>query len=465
MIRFLLRGLAALCAAVGLRGLSDVLRLAAAELAAGAGRLDEADALAERVSTTASPVLRIAALGLRTQVAISGPAAGAAGERIAEVMALLRDTPDEALEGAGTLVSDVGALAYALGRYEDAERAWEQALRLARQHDDVEAEAAAAGNLVVLASRRGQGDRAVGLARRCVDRYREMEREEALAQALANLGTALLAMGRLDEAEPTLEESVALAAGRGEDGTRALATGNLGTLYLRRGELVQAEEAYRRALALREASGPPEDAGAVRSNLASLLCTRGALDEAERHLRAVIDALDPERRPTFAGLARCNLARVLRLRGALDEARRLHDAGRALLERSEARTLLGEELVESSVLHQAAGDDARAVQDANRAEAALVVAGSPPTRWVARLQLQLARARAGGAVDAAAVDEAVAALREAGEPLRLAEGLVRVAEMAPQLGAVGDAARVEARALVERLGLGPDAELCRRASW
>jgi hypothetical protein len=99
--------------------------------------------------------------------------------------------------------------------------------------------------------------------------YREVVRlEPDHSEALNNLGVALHAMQRTDEALDALRRAVAIAPGYAE------AHNNLGNALRERGEFDEAESCYRRALAIKP------DYAEARHNLGNARKSRGHLAEA-----------------------------------------------------------------------------------------------------------------------------------------------------------------------------------------
>jgi len=188
-------------------------------------------------------------------------------------------------------------------------------------------------------------------------------------QAHAQMGQALITLGRYAEAEghlaealrlrPNDEDRFYLGMALAQQGKSAEAEGNfsdvlrrhpdnaevhdqLGSVLARQGKLAEAEAHF--AAAVR---GHPESAG-VHNNLGAVLARQGKLTEAESHFAEAV-RLQPDHI-----LARKNLGEALAERGALDEARsQLAEVLRREPGHQEARLLLGGVLLKQGKLTEA----------------------------------------------------------------------------------------------------------------
>jgi tetratricopeptide (TPR) repeat protein len=127
-----------------------------------------------------------------------------------------------------------------------------------------------------------------------------------------SLGSVLLALGRLDEAEAALRQAIAAAP------ANAQAHNNLGNVLMRRGRPADAVALYERAITLNP--GYAE----AQSNLGSAKHRLGRLDDAERALREAL-ALSPRHTPALA-----NLGLVLHDRARYADALAAYDQALAL---------------------------------------------------------------------------------------------------------------------------------------
>ena len=152
-----------------------------------------------------------------------------------------------------------------------------------------------------------------GKPQQAVELFRAALQLAPRADILTNLGAALRAAGRLQEAEAAYREAIANAP------DFAAAHGNLGNLLVGCGRLAEAEVALRRAHEL-----SPDDAEALR-NLAVCLLGMSRADEAQPLLERAA-ALAPRN-----GDIHDNLAQALRLRGQPMAAAERYRAAEAVI--------------------------------------------------------------------------------------------------------------------------------------
>jgi putative nucleotidyltransferase with HDIG domain len=175
------------------------------------------------------------------------------------------------------------------GLLEDAERLYDQAGRLARVADDERLVAMVEQNLGVIASMRGDIERALVHYHDSLARYRRLGLNEELARLLPNIGMAYAELERWDDAERTYAESYALARDCNDTWTRLMVESNRVDLLVKRGDFAKARAVCDRILL---------EAGALRETrvLAETYKHRGviaretgSLKEAEDYLRRAYD--------------------------------------------------------------------------------------------------------------------------------------------------------------------------------
>ncbi|AKF03075.1 two component, sigma54 specific, transcriptional regulator, Fis family [Sandaracinus amylolyticus] len=338
-----------------------------------------------------------------------------------------------------------------VGRYDEARRIAEDALRLDALDDTTRAElledvGVAAGYL---------GDRVV--AERALAEAEPMRRHDdprARVRVASYRAIHAYRAGELEAAAARYREALAIAEEHALDDQLASAALNLGTTEHQRGELGGAREAYERALRLAHALGRVRTHAVALFDRAQLLADAGASARAEIEASA---ALDAARSGGLDAMVACclELRGTLALgRGDLDEAARL--AGEAIAiadrvgatrERAELAILEAEIALARGALDEATSHVERARQSA--ADARDLVAKSCATA----ARIELARERPERALGAA--EEGLAALGASGARDVEAELAALAARAAEGAGAPATARpfRERARAIWERAAL------------
>ncbi len=186
-----------------------------------------------------------------------------------------------------------------LARYDDAERLHREALdarrRVAAPPSLV---ASSLNNLGLTMDERGRPAEAEPLLNEAVALWRQHEGEASdnVAIGLNNLAAVLRHEGRLVDAVPLLEQSIAIRRARVGDGHPALAPalGQLGQVYNQLGELAKAEPLLREAFTIRQRvyGDDHPDTQNARNSLASLVHDLGDLTGAEALYRAALTSLE-----------------------------------------------------------------------------------------------------------------------------------------------------------------------------
>jgi tetratricopeptide (TPR) repeat protein len=149
-----------------------------------------------------------------------------------------------------------------------------------------------------------------------------------LLLTMAHLGEAYTALGRLAEAEPLLQEAVALATQmRGADPALGDALAGLAALHRRRGHDERAEPLLRKALDIYAHGGVPSSTRAanVLSQLGSIRLNEGKNLDAEQYFRRALNMVRAAFGPDHltAATAEVNLAHTYIRSGNLSGARAL----------------------------------------------------------------------------------------------------------------------------------------------
>ena len=229
-----------------------------------------------------------------------------------------------------------------LGRYEEAEALFEQAIAELRQYHPGDLSLASAlTNFGTVRNDQGRGAEAAALHQEAADLLRPLLGPDhfKLGLALNNLGSTWGDLGRLDESEAALRESVRIFGTVAPDHPdQGYPLRNLALTMLHSGRTGEAETTIRRALALFDAAFEPGAALPARTRLilASVLLETDRPAEAEALIGSVQPILDdalPDDHRDRAYLQSL-LGDALRCQGRNDEAAPLLEAGHALFLRT-----------------------------------------------------------------------------------------------------------------------------------
>jgi tetratricopeptide (TPR) repeat protein len=191
-------------------------------------------------------------------LALAAPLSGCSGPN-----ASLKPTAAERLNGEGVRRLERGDA-------DAAEETFRDALEEAALVDDLKGQAEAWNNLGALAMARGKPAEAVGCHETAIELHRARGvRDAGEVRARANLGAALLALGKLSAAEAELKAAVSLAIDLGEPSAALLAKTGLASVALHN------KDAARAAALAREAAAEAARANSS-SALASALAVEGA---------------------------------------------------------------------------------------------------------------------------------------------------------------------------------------------
>ncbi|MFO7547135.1 MAG: tetratricopeptide repeat protein [Trueperaceae bacterium] len=266
-----------------------------------------------------------------------------------------------------------GLLLEKTGRYEDADRAFQDGLDDAERLGDAALVTAARVDQAIVAWRRGNLAEARTLLEEVCASYRELGREPQLAGALGNLGNVARDAGDLDAAHACFDEAleiverighvweianvrnnkaIAHAYGRDLDAARvefehalelqrsidnlpgiSMSLTNLGNVHLDTGDLKRAEELYRESLALCEEIGDVDGIAHTSVNLGILAQWAGDFEASHAYYA---DALRKRRELGARALVAQSVSCFMDLaaaRGAHERALVLAGAVRSLVER------------------------------------------------------------------------------------------------------------------------------------
>jgi len=237
-----------------------------------------------------------------------------AAKRLNKTIARYEARPEVDPIGLGVALNELGMIGKYSGHFDEAERAYLEALRLFKRCAPGAGSARAASvlhNLGGLAHARGRFVEAAAFARRGIA-VRESAGGTGSVQLIddrAALAAILVDLGHLDEARAALLDVVALreTPTHADPVEVAVALHNLGSLHFRSGLVTEARQTLERTLALKQktlAPGHP-DLAITLHNLACCLAQLGEPEAAAHHFQRGVDVLAPvaaHDHPTLAAL-------------------------------------------------------------------------------------------------------------------------------------------------------------------
>ncbi len=290
----------------------------------------------------------------------------------ARLMGRLADGDDIGGAAASFAWGQIGDALLQTGRRDDAIRATETALALARQDGDGLLEARWQGQLGALYARSGQRDQGlqhlreavdkaklagdIRLACRCLNAMAAIEQmtggaqqsaklyEQALALAsqlgdatvrsriLGNLGTLHSTLGRHEQARLHLEQALEIAREQGDTAFALVWLGNLAEPLAQLGDQQSAVAVLDEAITMARELGARSYEGAWLSVLASMTLNDGRLDEARRLYEDALEIATERGDSLAAAEAEAGLARCALGRGRREDAVRRYHAACTMLE-------------------------------------------------------------------------------------------------------------------------------------
>jgi CHAT domain-containing protein/tetratricopeptide (TPR) repeat protein len=206
--------------------------------------------------------------------------------------------------GEGTALSNLGAVYQAQGRYGEAVMYYQQALAIARQVNDGAGEAITLSNLGQVYEMQGRyGEalthyqQALAIARKVGDRSQE-------GGTLNNLGSVYQAQGRYEEALTHYQQALAIARQVGQRASEGRTLNNLGAVYQAQGRYGEALTHYQQGLDIRREVGDRAGEGITLHNLGAVYQAEKRYAEAQPYLEAAAAIIDSLRQGAGSSLAR-----------------------------------------------------------------------------------------------------------------------------------------------------------------
>lgn len=205
-----------------------------------------------------------------------------------EAIAVQRRLGDDA--GLAASLTSLGVIYQFQGEYDRSEDAHTESLSIRRRIGDGAGVATALSNLSSVAYTKNDLGRAAELANESIAIYRRLGHESGLAHALTKLGLVAVSERKYASAEELFKECLRLQRAIGNSGSVMYSLVNLGSVAHKRGDDELALERYREALDLLD-SVPNKSA--VAKTLEDIAAALAALDDPSRAARlfAAADAL------------------------------------------------------------------------------------------------------------------------------------------------------------------------------
>jgi tetratricopeptide (TPR) repeat protein len=301
------------------------------------GRYDRARPLLEAAAEARTRLLgredpeTIETLAALAQLAWRDSRFDEAIERTDELLELRRGVFGDPSPEVGTTLDFLGRLLTDAGQYEAADRVTEEALAMSLAlHGEQSLEVAACYQTKAVLAQIAHQDYALAeeLSRREIEIRRAVSDVDTMetASALNNLGIFVMFQGRLEEAQPILEEAVELdrRLGGAKHPELARALENLGNVHYRLGNIDRTLELLAEVIAIRREGLGDDNPEVARTlhNRGMVLSRAGDLEGAEAALRDAVARMERAYGPDHSDVAsgRRSLSYVLQLGGKLDLA-------------------------------------------------------------------------------------------------------------------------------------------------
>jgi tetratricopeptide (TPR) repeat protein len=208
-----------------------------------------------------------------------------------------------------------------LGQFTQAIGLFEQALAIARQISDRDAEGTTLGSLGTCYYALGQIPRAIELHEQALAIARETGNRGSETMALGNLADCYSDLGQTERAIDLYEQALAIAREIGDRQGEARHLGNLGDQYSDLGQTERAIDLYEQALAIDRETGYRYSEASDLAGLGEAHGDRGWWDQGARYCRQAIEVADEIGSVQVQSEARIFLARIQLLAGDLAAAR------------------------------------------------------------------------------------------------------------------------------------------------
>jgi tetratricopeptide (TPR) repeat protein len=180
-----------------------------------------------------------------------------------------------------------------LGRYDEAAKAYEQAVRIDEELHDRRSAAVDKGQLATVRLLQKKYSEALALYAEARDVFEHLNEPAAIAAAWHQIGLVYETAGGYDAAEDAYQKSLNIEIQRGSLTGRADSLGQLGNLYSKMGRREDAVRLYRQAADIAAEVGNLSSEGSHRSNIANEFVRLNRYDEARLEIRRAIECKKP----------------------------------------------------------------------------------------------------------------------------------------------------------------------------
>jgi tetratricopeptide (TPR) repeat protein len=181
----------------------------------------------------------------------------------------------------------------ALGRFDDADAAYQEAIRCNEKLENQRGVAISKGQLGTVRLLQERYDEALEIYTEVRDIFASLEETKSVGILWHQIGMAHRSIGQYEQAERAYRQSLVINVQQKNRAGEASSLGELGNLYYVMGRLDEAVQCYRQAAVIRVELQAQRSEGLVRSNLANTLIKLQRYDEARQELLRSIECNKP----------------------------------------------------------------------------------------------------------------------------------------------------------------------------
>lgn len=223
-------------------------------------------------------------------------------------------------KSAGATFHRLGILAADMGRLQEAEHYYQQALALRRAAGDLAGEGEILNDLALLAERLGNLETAERSYQQALALRQQAGSLAGVAETLNNLGMLEKLRGRLAESTHYLEQALIARRQAGDRPGEGATLNNLGLLARERGHLKEAQDYLEQALRIRREQGHRPGEAATLNNLGLIKELFGLHEEARSYFEQAVDLCHDMGYRRGEGASLNSLGRVAHKQGHHEQA-------------------------------------------------------------------------------------------------------------------------------------------------